>query len=113
MKPLPFQIYSEREQRSRRLAMAYEENELDADDYEDARRSSAVFDGPPITLTTDGHCDRLVLMATLAPIGHTYVTVAEALETLVGTAIAETDFVRDCVQRLHEKVDSARCRYGE
>lgn len=97
------------EMRSRRLAMHFEELDDDDDnDYEALRN-----DGPPVTLTTEGHCDRLVLMSVLAPIGHTYVTVAEALETLVGTAVAEAEFVRDCVQRMQTKVESNQCRYGE
>lgn len=94
----------------------YDDYDADTDDGDGRRlqrRGSTSFDGPPIQLTTDGHCDRLVLMSVLAPIGHTYVTVAETLETLVGTAVAESEFVRDCVQRQRAKVDSHRCRYGE
>lgn len=104
------QIYTEQELRSRRLAMHFEDNDNDSDEYE-ARPST--HNGPPISLTTEGHCDRLVLMSVLAPIGHTYVTVAEALETLVGTAVTESEFVCDCVQRIQAKVDSNLCRYGE
>lgn len=93
------------------MAMHFDEMDDGDDDneYEALRNES----GPPVTLTTEGHCDRLVLMSVLAPIGHTYVTVAEALESLVGTAVAEAEFVRDCVQRVQTKVESNQCRYGE
>lgn len=105
------QTYNDIEMRSRRMAMHFDGMDDDDDDneYEALRNES----GPPVTLTTEGHCDRLVLMSVLAPIGHTYVTVAEALESLVGTAVAEAEFVRDCVQRMQTKVESNQCRYGE
>lgn len=103
---------SEHEQRSRRLAMHLEEDDY-SDEDEISRFPIHVVPEQPITLKSDGHCDRLVLMSVLAPIAHTYVTVAETLVSLVNNVVPESDFIKECVASMKAKVESNQCRYGE
>lgn len=102
---------SEQEQRSRRLAMHLEEDEY-SDDEGSVRYPLATTE-QPIFLNTDGHCERLVLMSVLAPIGHTYLTVAETLLSLLGNVMPESEFIRNCVSCIQNKFDSNHCRYGK
>lgn len=67
----------------------------------------------PISLTSDGHCDRLVLMSVLAPIGHTYLAVARSLHRLLNTSMVENEFVKLCVAEITSKVEDTECRFGE
>lgn len=104
------QVYSEQEQRSRRLAM-----HLEADDYSDDDEPITQVQSTeqPITLNEDVQFERQVLLAVLAPIGHTYLTVAETLTTLLGNVVPENDFIKECVTSIKVKVDSNRCQFGK
>lgn len=66
-----------------------------------------------IYLTTSGHCERLVLMSVLAPIGQTYLTVALCLENLLGNSMVESEFVKLCIREITARVKSGKCKYGE
>lgn len=66
-----------------------------------------------IYFTTSGHCDRLVLMSVLAPIGHTYLTVAMTLVNLLGNTMVEGEFTKLCIKEITERVRNGSCKYGK
>lgn len=66
-----------------------------------------------IYLTSNGHCERLVLMSVLAPYGHTYLAVAFCLKSLLGTSMVETEFIKNCVNEITSKVENLECKFGE
>lgn len=88
---------------------------LEEDDYSDDDEPITQVQSTeqPITLNTDNQFERNVLLSVLAPIGHTYLTVAETLVSLLGTVVPENEFIKECVTRIKDKVDSNRCEYGK
>lgn len=88
---------------------------LEADDYSDEEETitQTQTTEQPITLNADVQIERQVLLAVLAPIGHTYLTVAENLFSLLGNVVPEADFIKECVTYIKDKVDSNRCQYGK
>lgn len=66
-----------------------------------------------IYLTANGHCDRLVLMTVLAPIGQTYLTVAMSLVNLLGNSMVEGEFTKLCIREITERVKTGSCKYGK
>lgn len=89
---------------------------LEADDYsdEDEQQITQVQSTEqPITLNAGAQFERGVLLAVLAPIGHTYLTVAETLVSLLGNVVPENEFIKECVTSIKEKVDSNRCQFGK
>lgn len=89
--------------------------QLEADDYSDEDEAYAQGQSTeqPITLTADVQFEQQVLLAVLAPIGHTYLTVAETLVSLLGNVVPENEFIKECVTNIKDKVDSKRCPYGK
>lgn len=86
----------------------------DDDDYQSARHlSAAAALANTISLPSDGHCKRLVLMAVLAPIAHTYLAVAQCLTRLVSTSMVESEFIKLSVEEIKSKFENGECRYGE
>ena len=86
-----------------------------SDDDDDVRRRYNGRSEPSdsIYLTSDGHCDRIVLMSVLAPIGHTYLAVAFSLNSLLGTCMIESEFIKLCVNEITSKVDEGECKFGK
>lgn len=98
----------------------FEEDYLDDDEDEDenGNRTTKPDDermenDELIYLTLEGHCNRLVLMTVLAPIGHTYLAVAASLNSLLGNCVIEKEFVKICLKEITERVNSGYCKYGE
>lgn len=53
-------------------------------------------------------------MTVIAPITHTYLSVAETLHLLVGcNSIIENEFVAKCVDEITSHVDRGDCKFGE
>lgn len=90
-----------------------DDDDSDYDEYSQKRLGTNGTDEPQIHLTSDGHCERLVLMSVLAPIGHTYLAVAESLDRLLDTPLVESSFIKLCVNKISSKVDTSECRYGK
>lgn len=89
---------------------------LEADDYsdEDEPITQVQSTEQPITFSSsDVQFERQVLLAVLAPIGHTYLTVAEQLVLLLGNVVPEAEFIKECVTSIKDKVDSDRCQFGK
>lgn len=84
----------------------------DEDDYYDENKNSTAPENQ-VYLTAQGHCERLVLMSVLAPIGHTYLSVAFCLNNLLGTSMVESDFVKLCVTEITSRVNAGTCKYGK
>lgn len=105
-------MYSEQEKRAQRIAARYDDDDDSDEEYSHFNRR-AVVEENPITLPSDGHCKRLVLMSVLAPIGHTYLAVAQSLNRLLSTSMVENEFVKLCVAEITAKVEGSECRYGK
>lgn len=80
------------------------------DSDEDERIEIEVAD---ITLPSNGHCERIVLMSVLAPLAHTYLAVANSLYALLDNSMMEAEFIKTCVKEITTKVDNLECKYGE
>lgn len=65
-----------------------------------------------ITLPSNGHCERIVLMSAVAPLSHTYLAVANSLYTLLDNCMLESEFIKNCVKEITEKVETTECIYG-
>lgn len=86
--------------------------ELESEDSDDDRHYQSTND-EMIHLTSNGHCERLVLMSVLAPYAHTYLAVAVCLRNLLGTSMVESEFVKKCVNEITSKVENLECKFGE
>ncbi|XP_037027225.1 glycerol-3-phosphate acyltransferase 1, mitochondrial isoform X2 [Bradysia coprophila] len=104
---IPQVMYTEEQKWSRRFAM-----ELESDDSDDDRHYQPTND-EMVHLTSNGHCERLVLMSVLAPYGHTYLAVAVCLRSLLGTSMVESEFIKNCVSEITSKVENLECKFGE
>lgn len=113
---------SEDEQHANRIANFLEiDNQIDFSDgsYSDDENANQRKHGAPcveqqIFLPADKHCDRIVLMTVLAPITHTYLSVAETLRCLVGcNSIIENEFIAKCVDEITSNVERGTCKFGE
>lgn len=97
------------------MAAHFEDDDDYSDDeeYRSARHLSAAAMENTISLPSDGHCKRLVLMAVLAPIAHTYLAVAQCLTRLVSTSMVESEFIKLSVEEIKSKFENGECRYGK
>lgn len=86
--------------------------ELEDEDSDEERHYRAAPE-EMVSLTSNGHCERLVLMSVLAPYGHTYLAVACCLRSLLGTSMVETEFIKNCVDEIMSKVENLECKFGE
>lgn len=84
----------------------------DDDDYYDENKNASAPENQ-VYLTAQGHCERLVLMSVLAPIGHTYSSVAFCLNSLLGTSMVENDFIKLCVIEITSRVNAGSCKFGK
>lgn len=102
-------MYTEEQKWSRRVALELDDDESDEerDYYHKASAEEMVY------LTSNGHCERLVLMSVLAPFGHTYLAVANCLNNLLGTSMVESEFIKICVNEITSKVENLECKFGE
>lgn len=94
------------------MLMDLDEEQYDEDDYCDENKNASAPENQ-VYLTAQGHCERLVLMTVLAPIGHTYLAVAFCLNSLLGTSMIEMDFIKLCVSEITSRVNETGCKYGE
>lgn len=92
---------------NRRLNIGYdsEDSEYESPISEDEKAN--------ITLPSEGHCNRLVLMSVIVPYSHTYLTVVHSLEKLLSNGMLESEFIKSCVQEITNKVEKFECKYGE
>lgn len=97
--------------RNRINGLDIDDDDDDYDSYDENKNASAPEN--QVYLTPQGHCERLVLMAVLAPIGHTYLAVAFCLNSLLGTGMIEADFIKLCVSEVTSRVNESGCKYGE
>ncbi|KAJ6637883.1 Glycerol-3-phosphate acyltransferase 1, mitochondrial [Pseudolycoriella hygida] len=104
---IPQVILTEEQKWSKRIALDFDDDDSDDDNHYRATPEEM------ISLTSSGHCERLVLMAVLAPYGHTYLAVANCLKHLLGTSMVESEFIKVCVKEITSKVESAECKFGE
>lgn len=100
-------MYTEDQKWSRRFALELEDDDSDEDRHYRSTPEEMVY------LTSNGHCERLVLMSVLAPYGHTYLAVAFCLKNLLGTSLVESEFIKNCVNEITSKVENLECKFGE
>lgn len=96
---------------SKRRAQEFDDSDSDENDY--FARKSDENDIANVTLPTEGHGDRLVLISVIAPYSHTYLAVANTLHILLDNCMLETDFLKLCVKEITNKVENFECKYGK
>lgn len=90
----------------RRLNVEFESD--DDSEYEPISED----DKPSITLPSEGHGNRLVLMSVIIPYSHTYLAVVRSLDKLLDNGMLESEFIKKCVQEITDKVERFECKYG-
>lgn len=105
---IPVKSYTEDEMRARNMAKILVDDSDEEDYLPRVREEDCMF------ATAEGHCERIVLMTVLAPIGHTYLAVALTLNTLLGgNKIFESEFVKICIKEITARYESGICKYGK
>ncbi|XP_063704039.1 glycerol-3-phosphate acyltransferase 1, mitochondrial isoform X2 [Culicoides brevitarsis] len=112
---------TEEETRANRIAKFLEnDNQIDLSDNSLSDDENAnvwkrsLCEKQNIFLPAEKHCDRIVLMTVLAPITHTYLSVAKTLHHLVGcNSIIENEFISKCVQEITYRLKDGNCKFGE
>lgn len=68
---------------------------------------------PDIFLANDTLTEQKAICEVLAPVSHTYLSVAQSLSILYKNSMLETEFIKFVINNISNKVNSGACPYGK
>ncbi|XP_011198610.2 glycerol-3-phosphate acyltransferase 1, mitochondrial isoform X1 [Bactrocera dorsalis] len=101
---------------SRKIARsiaAYLEDEDDSEYVDYVPNGDNQDEQPDIFLANDTLTEQKAICEVLAPVSHTYLSVAQSLSILYKNSMLETEFIKFVINSISNKVNSGACPYAE